>query len=128
MSVPPPYTGPPGPWQPPPPRRFSTGAIWGGIFLALPVMLVVGAVGIGGLRWTEWLNEVAGPLGSLGPLGLGLSLQVVPLIVGVVLAAVPGTPTRRGLGLGLVIGWAVWSIVGAGVCVLLIVAISGSLG
>ncbi len=40
-----------------------------------------------------------------------------PLLLGALLAAVPGAPARRGFGLGLVLGWAPASIVAAGVCV-----------
>jgi len=41
-----------------------------------------------------------------------------PLVLGIVLVAVPGSPTRRGVGLGLTIGWALSPIVFAGVCIL----------
>jgi len=39
-----------------------------------------------------------------------------PLLLGAIVAAVPGPPARRGFGLGLVLGWAPASVVAAGVC------------
>ena len=59
----------------------------------------------------------------IGPL-LFLGLLLGVLVTGIVLAASPGPPVRRGLGLGLVIGWGVTLIVAAGLCV----AILSSLG
>ncbi len=45
-----------------------------------------------------------------------LILPFGPLVLGALLAAVPGAPARRGFGLGLILGWAPASIVAAGVC------------
>jgi hypothetical protein len=82
--------------------------VWAGIGLELVYVLAVSVL-IGGLtRLSDSL-----PVAGVGSVVLGL----LPLVGGIVLAAVGRTPRARGLGLGFAIGWAVWLIVGAGVCV-----------
>jgi hypothetical protein len=98
---------PGGGWgQSPPPgspeRRFAKGAVAGGVPL--------GIVGTIGLPLLGVAVPVVGPL-----LFLGLLLGV--LLAGILLAASPGPPLRRGLGLGVVIGWGLTLIVAAGLCV-----------
>lgn len=100
-----------GQWQPPgpPERRFAKGAVAGGVPLG-----IVGTIGL------PLLGVIVPRVGALlfFPLLLGV------LVTGIVLAASPGPPVRRGLGLGLVIGWGLTLIVAAGLCV----AILSSLG
>jgi hypothetical protein len=92
----------------PPERRFSKGAVAGGVPL--------GIVGTIGLPLLGVVVPVIGPL-----LFLGLLLGV--LLAGILLAASPGPPVRRGLGLGLVIGWGLTLIVGAGLCIALLASL-----
>ena len=100
-----------GQWPPPaqPERRFAKGAVAGGVLLG-----IVGTIGL------PLLGVLLPRVGALlfFPLLLGV------LVTGIVLAASPGPPVRRGLGLGLVIGWGLTLIVAAGLCV----AILSSLG
>ena len=101
-----------GQWPPPPgppERRFSKGAVAGGVPLG-----IVGTIGL------PLLGIIVPRIGAVlfFPLLLGM------LVTGIVLAASPGPPVRRGLGLGLVIGWGLTLIVAAGLCV----AILSSLG
>jgi hypothetical protein len=93
------------------PRRFSGGAIWAGIGLDLlyAVVLSLVSVAVARVMFDSGLTAVW----SLVALVLGL----VPLVGGIVLAVVGRTPWRRGLGLGMAVGYAVWLIVGAGACV-----------
>jgi hypothetical protein len=103
-----------GQWPPPPrpPRTFAPRWVVGGVAagIAVTIGLPLVSVNVPGL----------GPLGFLGAL-------VVPLVVGVVLAATQGTPSRRGFGLGLLIGWGASFIVGAGLCVVLVIGLNGRL-
>lgn len=46
---------------------------------------------------------------------------VAPLVTGIVLTAQRGSPPRRGLGLGLIIGWALAPIIFAGVCLIILI-------
>ena len=46
--------------------------------------------------------------------------MAIPLAIGTFLTAKGATPTSRGLGLGVIIGWALAPIVFAGVCILII--------
>jgi hypothetical protein len=94
-------------------RRFSgasvaLGAVAG--FFGSPLLIVV-AVTV--------LNAVDGATGSGLPAGGWLVIVAFlgPLIAAVVVASQQGSPQRRGFALGYAIGWAVFSIVGAGVCV-----------
>ena len=54
---------------------------------------------------------------------------LIPLVYGIVLVARHGSPARRGLGLGLIIGWALAPVISAGVCTVFILglyAVEGS--
>lgn len=111
----------PGPSGDAPSRRFAgrgvaVGVGLGGLAtLVLPVALV--AV-LGGLAAVPGLGVAVVPAALAG--------LVAPLVVGVVLASGHrNDPFRRGIGLGVVIGWAVTLIVGAGVCVALLRRLGG---
>jgi hypothetical protein len=107
-------------WGPPPgpPRRFGTGAVVGGA--------VVGVVGTIALPVAlGLLASVAGPVSFAFGL-LAVVSVVVVLVLGIVLAATPGTPERRGFGLGLVIGWGLLLLVGGGLCIALIAGLSNA--
>jgi hypothetical protein len=106
---------PPGQWgswpQPPrPERRFGTGAVVGGAVL--------------GLVATVGLPALLASLPGFGAL-LFFPAGLAPLVAGIVLAASSGPPQRRGLGLGLVIGWGATLVVGAGVCIALLASFNG---
>ena len=105
------------PWAQPPPRRFATGSVVLGA-----VAGVVGTIGLplvlGGLA------AVAGPVSVVFGL-LGLVSILVVLVLGIVLASTPGSPQRRGFGLGLVIGWGLLVLLAGGLCIVLIVGYSG---
>jgi len=122
----PPGQYPPGqypPGGPGKPNRFSKGGIFGGIGAALVLLLLAAGLGVGLLSMaTSW--------GALSTLATVLSsvFGFLPLIAGIVLLAAGKTPGRRGLGLGLMIGWALWLVVGAGACVALLVALSSGSG
>lgn len=97
------------PWgqsPPPAPRRFHPGSIWSGIALGI-------AVTVGGTMLA------AGAAVPLTPLLVAVCL-LAALIVGGVLAVISGPPKRRGLGLGLVIGWGASVLIGGGMCVYLL--------
>lgn len=105
------------PWAQRPPRRFATG----------PVVLgaVAGVVGTVGLPVVlGLLASVAGPVAFAFGL-LGLVSVLVVLVLGIVLASTPGTPQRRGFGLGLVIGWGLLLLLAGGLCIALIAGYSG---
>ena len=125
--LPPPPEGIP-PWQQAPwqqaPRRFSTGAVIGGIACYLPVTVVLsGAVTAGGL-----LSNTETNVGGIGVALLLLS-WVIPIGIGITMITIGKTPHVRGFGLGMAVGWAAWLIIGAGVCFgALAVMGSGSFG
>ena len=50
---------------------------------------------------------------------------LVVLVLGIVLASSPGSPQRRGIGLGLVIGWGLLLLLAGGLCIALIAGYSG---
>lgn len=105
---------PPG--QGRPPRRFATGAVVGGA--------VVGVFGTLGLPIVLALvASVAGPVGFVFGLFAAVSVVVV-LVLGIVLASTPGTPQRRGFGLGLVIGWGLLLLLAGGLCIALIAGLN----
>ena len=105
--IPPPTPPPP----PRPPRRYAPKWIWVGA--AAGILLTIGfpLLGLAG-----WFTD----LGGVAPLGAGVGLMI-PLVIGIVLTAMEGSPARRGFGLGVIIGWGLAPIVFAGVCVLVII-------
>ncbi len=93
-------------------RRFHQPSTWLGVLLGLiaaPVALLLGT---------------SVDLGRLTTVLLLASL-VAPPLVGGVLAAVGGNPRRRGLGLGLVMGWGLLMVIGGGLCIALLSQYSG---
>ena len=105
------------PWAQPPPRRFATGSVVLGT-----VAGVLGTVGLPILLGL--VASVAGPVGVVFGL-LGFVSVLVVLVLGIVLASTPGTPQRRGFGLGLVIGWGLLLLLLGGLCIVLIAGYSG---
>jgi len=105
------------PWAQRPPRRFATGSVVLGA-----VVGVVGTVAVPILLGL--VASVAGPVG----IAFGLLVPVtvlVALVLGIVLASTPGSPQRRGFGLGLVIGWGLLLLLAGGLCIALIAGYSG---
>jgi hypothetical protein len=94
--------------------------------VALGVLLgVVGVVGLP-LLLLGVVSGVAGNRPGVLPVALGIGV-LAPLVVGI--ALVPrGSPTRRGIGLGLLIGWGAALVVGGGLCIALIAALSNGFG
>jgi hypothetical protein len=88
--------------------------IWAGIGLDL-LFFVLSGVAAGALAW------LPGPGAGIATV-VSLVLAFLPLVGGIVLAVIGRTPRGRGLGLGFAIGWAVWLIVGGGVCVALVLS------
>ncbi|MEZ0363708.1 hypothetical protein ACAG26_08395 [Mycobacterium sp. pUA109] len=114
-NPPPPGPPPPGGWPPhpgwqPPPRK-STGEVVGfavvGAFLYFVINVVV---------WFTVVNAVS-HVASKTVVGLtnAVVLAVIAFGVGGALLAVH-TPRARGLGLGLMIGWGIASILSVGLC------------
>ena len=94
----------------PPERRFSKGAVAGGVPLG-----IVGTIGL------PLLGVVVPVIGATAVPRVALPRRAAwPVIL---LAASPGPPVRRGLGLGLVIGWGLTMIVGAGLCIALLASL-----
>ena len=91
---------PPGYGAPPPPatRRISIGAAVGGAFIPIGLSLVLLAGGL--------FRTYAG----------AIIFAMVALLGGGVLVFATKPAIGRGLGLGLMIGWAILSIVSAGFC------------
>lgn len=119
MTNPPPGWPPPGypygpdqpyPGWPPPPRR-SGGEIFGavvvGVFLYFGINLVVGFMVIAGLAQAVSSHAAL----VTGAIVLGL----IAFGGGGVLVALRN-PWARGIGMGLMIGWAITSIVTVGFC------------
>jgi hypothetical protein len=97
---------------PPPPAAGSTGLLVGMFFAGLAIYSVINTV-IGFFTFVLALDAdgsanpyfIAGAvLLALAGLGAGIGLCFVR------------RPWARGLGLGLMIGWALWSILSAGLC------------
>jgi hypothetical protein len=113
------WTAPPPPAPPAGSRPIRAGRVWAGIGLAvLGHLAVVGCV-IGGLvaapTWDGWI--LAGAAAELA------------LLVGTIVAAVLLlTRGDRGIGVGVIIGWAVgvilFPVVGLGICIYLYAQIS----
>lgn len=103
----------PPPAPPPQPRRYATKWVWAGIGIGIVATAGLPAIGLV-LAATSGIGQVLG--WTVSAIGI-----VVPLGVGIVLTARQGSPARRGVGLGLIIGWALAPIVFAGVCVIVIV-------
>ncbi|MGW0807186.1 hypothetical protein [Nonomuraea sp. NPDC002799] len=107
----PPY-GPPGYGPPPPPPSGSTGLIFGMMFAGLALYSVINTV-VGFFIFIATMDsdDAAVPYVIAGAVVLAL----VGLGVGIGLVVVR-KPWTKGLGLGLMIGWALWSILSAGFC------------
>ncbi|AQZ71112.1 hypothetical protein BKM31_44385 [[Actinomadura] parvosata subsp. kistnae] len=97
---------------PPPPSSGSTGMLIGMLFAGLAIYSVLNLV-VGFFLFFAAM----GASGSANPyLAAGaVILAVAGLGAGVGLCFVR-KPWSRGLGLGLMIGWALWSILSAGIC------------
>ena len=96
-----------------PPRRYATKGIWLGMAAATVTTTTAAALGL-------WAAIRATTLGSVVTIVLSV-VSIVPLVLGIVLAAMEGSPVRRGFGLGAIIGWALSPIVLAGVCFVIVV-------
>lgn len=110
-----PPTPPPMPPQVPagrPPRRYGTKGIWLGILASIATTTAATLAAF----WAAVRSTTAGSVAAIVLTGI----SIVPLVLGVVLAAMQGTPTRRGFGLGAVIGWALSPIIIAGVCLVVV--------
>lgn len=98
-----------------PAKRFGAVAVVlgavGGVFLTVGLAAVFAVA----------LNSFASP--DVKPLLAVVLGALVPLVLGLVLAIRRGSPNVRGAGLGLLIGWALTLIVGAGACVALFMAL-----
>jgi hypothetical protein len=101
-----------------PPRRFPIGAVVGGVVMGVVGTVLVPVV-LGGLA------SVAGPVAVVFGL-LGIVALLLPLILGIVLAASAGPPGRRGFGLGLVIGWGLLLVLAGGLCIALIAGVGSA--
>lgn len=101
--------GPPYPsYPPPPPRRISVGMV----FVGAPIYIVVNTV----LGFGAFI-AAGSRTGSANPI-LGAAAVMLALIAfggGAALLATKN-PHARGIGLGLMIGWAVTSMVTVGFC------------
>jgi hypothetical protein len=107
----------PGPQPPPETQRFSKRFVVLGVLAGIvgaPIVLAL-------------LGQLLALVSDTLQLLTFSSMLLVP-VAGIVLAAVPGPPWRRGFGLGLVIGPVLAFIVLAGLCVALIAAYSASAG
>ncbi len=83
---------------------------------------IVSTIGVPAVGWF-----IPAQLGSIVAAGIASLLGLLlPLGVGIVLAARKGTPTRRGLGLGLIIGWALAPVIFAGVCIVVISSLNAA--
>lgn len=97
------------PSSPSAPRRYGIGWMWCGVGLGLVTTMVLPLLGY----------VVADHLGAhlLARL-IFLVALVAPFAIGLVLAAREGSPGRRGVGLGLIIGWGVAPVVFGGLSIL----------
>ncbi|TDE42576.1 hypothetical protein E1295_27760 [Nonomuraea mesophila] len=106
----PPY-GPPPP--PPPSQGASTGVLVAFAFVGLIVYSVINTV----LGFAVFLAAVDAERNSTPIVIAGaVVLALVGLGAGIGLCLVREKVWARGTGLGLMIGWALWSIMTAGIC------------
>lgn len=111
---PPGYSYPPGyPYGPPPqpPRRISVPMVILGPFLYAALNLVIGFIGFIGAG-------AADSSGGSTNLVLGGTAVLLALIAfgGGTLMLLSKNPTAKGLGIGLMVGWALVSLFTAGFC------------
>ncbi|OHU82492.1 hypothetical protein [Mycobacterium talmoniae] len=129
MTNPPPPEPPPGGWPPPgdpdgrPPRPTGdAGTVVGhavtGVFLYWVVNVAV---------WFIVLNFVS-QVASTTVVGITNAVVLAGIAFGVGGALVAeGTPRAKGLGIGLMVGWALTSVLSVGICTGLNPAIYGGL-
>jgi hypothetical protein len=98
------------------PRPIRANRVWAGIGLALLGYLV-----LFGLGWLSsvWASQIVGLVvpGELLLWAAVLGWGIVVLARG-----------DRGLGVGLLVGWAAGAVISGGVCVVLIIAVANSYG
>jgi hypothetical protein len=108
-GFPPGYPPPPGPYGGPPPRRsgsrISVGMVFAGSLLYFALNFVLGWVIVG----------VAGSSGN-GVLAVGAAMLALIAFGGGAGLLATRSPNNKGLGLGLMIGWALTSLVTVGFC------------
>jgi hypothetical protein len=108
------WQGPPPPWPPPPQiPPNTTGIVVGMAFAGMAVYSVVNAV----LGFAIFVAAMEAEGGS------GITLVIVGAVFLALLGLGAGLglllvrkPWTKGLGMGLMIGWALWSILSAGLC------------
>jgi len=102
------------------PRPIRASRVWAGIGLAFLGHILAICAGIGISSATSGMGGYSGfalPVAELLVLAACVSVGIVQLVRG-----------DRGLGVGLLVGWAASAVVLAGVCVALILVVVGSLG
>lgn len=104
-----------GGWAPPPPPPSTgdkVGITIGMAFVGLTVYSVINAI----LGFFVFLGAISTPEHSRPMLIAGtVTLVGLGLVAGLVLVLIR-RPWTRGIGMGLMIGWALWSICTAGLC------------
>jgi hypothetical protein len=101
------------------PRPIRAGRVWAGIGLAFLGHLL--AVGVG-LAITTGTS-------TLGTYGLGLPLTEFLVFAACMIAGILQLARGdRGLGVGLLVGWAVGALIFAGACVALILVVANTFG
>jgi hypothetical protein len=105
---PPPPPGHPYGGPPPPPRKISVGMVFLGVFIyaAINTVLGFGAFVVAGSQ--------TGPSNPVF-IAAALLLILISFGAGAALLAVK-SPQAKGIGLGLMIGWALTSVVTVGFC------------
>ncbi|MFC0866287.1 hypothetical protein ACFHYQ_28730 [Sphaerimonospora cavernae] len=111
---PPPPPGPPGPpgWPPPPPAGSSIGVVIGLTFVGIAMFAVIN---VAGFLFTLGVANAMRD-NELLIVGIGAVLLAAIAIGGGILLILLRRPWSKGLGLGLMIGWALMSIISAGFC------------
>lgn len=124
MNTPPdpPGSGPPGPpgppatWPPPspppPPPSGSTGVV---VALAFVGVLLFTVINVAAFITTLAVADAVGS-GKLLIVGIAALLLAAVALGGGALLIILRRPWSKGLGLGLMIGWALATIVSAGFC------------